>query len=225
MNNKIIAAAIGFIAGVGTGFAANYILMKKKNEKQISEEVESIKNTYEKINNLDAPNKDKGVEAKIVNPAVPDGGSTNKDEEGDTDASKDEDEEPPANYIFEDDSNEDYGGEPNDEEEEEEELSEYKQIVKQYINDPTAVVYNITREDYEETAIDFEKREVTYYDTDEPTVIDIDTGHELEDWRYILGFEEGCLADKMFEEYSGMTFIRNDAYGMDFLVNYSNLEV
>ena len=97
--------------------------------------------------------------------------------------------------------------------------------MKQYINDPTAVVYNITREDYEETAIDFEKREVTYYDTDEPTVIDIDTGHELEDWRYILGFEEGCLADKMFEEYSGMTFIRNDAYGMDFLVNYSNLEV
>lgn len=219
MNNKIVAAAIGFIAGVGTGFAANYILMKKRNEKQIAEEVESIKNTYEKIGNLDTSNKE--VEVKVVNPAAPESNSANKDGESSTDTSKEEDEEPHVDYIFEDDSNEDYGGER----EEDEELSEYKQIVKQYINDPTAVVYNITREDYEETAIDFEKREVTYYDTDEPTVIDIDTGHELEDWRYILGFEEGCLADKMFEEYSGMTFIRNDAYGMDFLVNYSNLEV
>lgn len=220
MNNKIIAAAIGFIAGVGTGFAANYILMKKRNEKQLAEEVESIKNTYEKIGNLDAPNK----EVKVVNPAAPEGDSANKDGGSGTDTPKEEDEEPPVDYIFEDDSNEDYGEELDDDSEDEE-LSEYKQIVKQYINDPTATVYNITREDYEENAIDFEKREVTYYDTDEPTVIDIDTGHELEDWRYILGFEEGCLADKMFEEYSGMTFIRNDAYGMDFLVNYSNLEV
>lgn len=219
MNNKIIAAAIGFIAGVGTGFAANYILMKKRNEKQLAEEVESIKNTYEKIGNLDAPNKE--VETKVVNPAVPEGDSANKDGESGSDTPKEEDEEPPVDYIFEDDSNEDYGGDA----EEDEELSEYKRIVKQYSNDPTTVVYNITREDYEENAIDFEKREVTYYDTDEPTVIDIDTGHELEDWRYILGFEEGCLADKMFEEYSGITFIRNDAYGMDFLVNYSNLEV
>lgn len=217
MNNKIIAAAIGFIAGVVTGFAASYILMKKKNEKRVAEEVESIKNTYEKIGNIDAKNnKEEGKENTVnVEKQAEDGGNA-KDE------SEDDSEEDHTDYIFEDDSDEDYGGELDDEEEE---LSEYKQIVKQYINDPTAVVYNITREDYEENAIDFEKREVTYYDTDEPTVIDIDTGHELEDWRYILGFEEGCLADKMFEEYSGLTFIRNDAYGMDFLVNYSNLEV
>lgn len=219
MNNKIIAAAIGFIAGIGTGFAASYILMKKKNEKRVAEEVESIKNTYEKIGNIDAKSNKEESEEKTVNEAkeVEDGGNS-KDE------SEDDSGEDHTDYIFEDDSNEDYGGELNDDSEDEE-LSEYKQIVKQYINDPTAVVYNITREDYEENAIDFEKREVTYYDTDEPTVIDIDTGHELEDWRYILGFEEGCLADKMFEEYSGITFIRNDAYGMDFLVNYSNLEV
>ena len=219
MNNKIIAAAIGFIAGIGAGFAASYILMKKKNEKRVAEEVESIKNTYEKIGNIDAKsNKEEGEEKTVNEAKEVEDGDNSKDE------SEDDGGEDHTDYIFEDDSNEDYGGELNDDSEDEE-LSEYKQIVKQYINDPTAVVYNITREDYEENAIDFEKREVTYYDTDEPTVIDIDTGHELEDWRYILGFEEGCLADKMFEEYSGITFIRNDAYGMDFLVNYSNLEV
>lgn len=216
MNNKIIASAIGFIAGIGTGFTASYILMKKKNEKRIAEEIESIKNTYDKICNIDAKsNKEESKETAVNAEKQVEDGDNSKDEP------EDDNGEDHTDYIFEDDSNEDYGGD----DEEDEELSEYKRIVKQYVNDPTAVVYNITREDYEENAIDFEKREVTYYDTDEPTVIDIDTGHELEDWRYILGFEEGCLADKMFEEYSGMTFIRNDAYGMDFLVNYSNLEV
>lgn len=222
MNNKI-SAIIGFVAGIGAGFTGCYVYLKKKNEKKLTEEVESIKNTYEKLGSIDPSankpddikNQDKidkfykdasdGIKSYVDNKQ--DTGDSEDEEESDEDQETD-------SYDRIDSYDDDYDIDSGD-------ISEYEKIVKSYSPDDSIIL--ITEPEYADTTIGYDKKEVTIYvDGDEYHAVDVDTGHEMICWESELGYEEGLLNDELFEEYSGIVYIRNNDLCTDYLVSKSS---
>ena len=76
----------------------------------------------------------------------------------------------------------------------------------------------ITEPEYADTTNGYDKLEFTYYGGDEEHVIDVDTGHEVDNWMSLLGYDDGLLNDELFEEYGGVVYIRNNAMCTDYMV-------
>lgn len=210
MNNKI-SAAVGFIAGVGAGFASCYVIFKKKNEATLDAKVESIKNTYEKLGGAiknenkteDAPKRPIDNTTEDVVKAVVNKVSIKKEDK--TEESEDDDEDDTEYDDYETD--EDYIS------------TYYEDIVKSYKDDDP--IQLITMEEYESTVNGYDKRECTYYCGDEDHIVDVDTGHELDNWDSLLGYEHGLLNEDLFEEYDGIVYIRNNSMCTDYMITRS----
>ena len=208
MNNKI-SASIGFVFGVGAGFAGCYAFFKKKNESAIEAKVESLKNTYEKLNNAaPAENKPDDIrEQKIDNTISGSASSVIKKVSNKKEAVDETDED------SEDSDDEDY----DDYETDDSYISTYyEDVVKSYKSDDP--IQLITEPEYADTTNGYDKLEFTYYGGDEEHVIDVDTGHEVDNWMSLLGYDDGLLNDELFEEYGGVVYIRNNAMCTDYMV-------
>ncbi len=215
MNNKL-TAAIGFVAGVGAGFASCYILFKKKNESALDAKVESIKNTYEKLSGVEpADNKPDEIKEQKVDNAIKStsasivkkGSNHKDDEESSEDSDEDEDED---------------DGEYDDYETDEDYISTYyEDVVKSYKSDDP--IQLITEPEYADTTNGYDKLEFTYYDGEEEHVIDVDTGHEVPDWMSLLGYDEGLLNHDLFDEYDGVVYIRNNHMCTDYMITRSSV--
>lgn len=211
MNNKI-SAAVGFVAGVGAGFAGCYVLLKKKNELKLNEKVESLKNTYEKLGGaIKTDNKPEATVKKIdkaIDKAVDETFNRKVDDKVVKTTEDDED-------ADDEDEGEDYddyeGFEP----------TKYEEIVKSYREDDP--IQLISEPEYADTTNGYDKKEFTYYDGDEEHVIDVDTGHEVPDWMSLLGYDDGLLNHELFEEYDGVVYIRNNAMCTDYMVTKSGV--
>lgn len=180
MNLKYVLA---FVCGAGIGFATSYGFLKKKYEKRIKEEVESVKNTYKNFY-TNQSEKDTNTDCKYCP-------------------------ENETNVMFSEPlAKETYEFEESEECDEEQDMGSYKKTIKDEYNvdeeneyrDP----YVIAPEQYGED-IDYHLVELTYYAGDNKLVD--------EDWRVIKNVEElvGKDALSSFGEYEDdAVHVRNE---------------
>ena len=96
---------------------------------------------------------------------------------------------------------------------------EYSEVIRDYEDTPP--IYNISEYEYEDDN-NYDKMEVVFFDEDEPHCIKSDTGEDLVDWPQLLGFDEGCLCDEMFDSLQEC-YVRNKPACIDFRVHRSSL--
>ena len=177
--NEAMFAGIGALAGAVIGGAAAFIIAKAQYTKKFNEEVAAIKATYEKLSKP----KDKPVD---------------EDTASANDSKQEEDEEP---AVEDSDDMEDEGGRGSDGydgvPDDPVENDEYDQLIEPYSGDLT--IYNISEYEYEDDRNGYDKQEIVFFDEEEPHAIYSETGEEVPDWPQLLGYDEGCLCDEMFD--------------------------
>lgn len=202
MKNVIIFAAAGGIAAA-VGFAAGYYFGSKKWKKKLRDEAEALERTYKAL----AKPKQEPEEDKENEENEEGKGSGEEAELVDCGPIRSLDisslVDNSAMYVDPDVS------------------EEYNEAIKEYTDRP--IIYNISEYEFEDDSNNYDKMEVVFFDEEEPHCIKSDTGEELIDWPVLLGFDEGCLCDEMFDSLQEC-YVRNTVSCIDFRVHRSSLE-
>lgn len=192
-------AAAGAAAGIVVGGVSALIAAKAKYTKKLNEEVAAIKATYEKLNAAKEQSEPEAAD----------------------DSKKQEDEEEKEPAEEDSDDTEDEGGIGSDYDILSSDEDDYDRLIEPYKGDLT--IYNISEYEYEDTRNGYDKQEVVFFDEEEPHMIYLDSGEEVPDWHAILGYDEGCLCEEMFDSLQEC-YVRNENWSIDFRVHRSSLE-
>lgn len=203
----IIFGVICFLAGGATG----YFVAKRQYRKKLDAEIESITKTQEELKaKREAKEEPQNKENAEEKPNVDD----DKDLNGHVDVMTLADEEEENDEGFDPDSDDycdDY---------DERARVEFESRFQQYYG--TGIPYPITQATYDEKdGTHFKRRMIIY--SEEDAAYDADSGEQFENYHELIGDTEyDTLNDENCSDYYGVWYIRNDAEGFDYEIEYGN---
>lgn len=201
MKTVVIGIVSFLVGGVG-----GYLFAKRQYQKKLDETIESINETQRAVS-------EKKSEEKATASEKDEKVDEDKDVDGHVDvyalskeeSDKEEDEEDDSLYF------DDYDKKAR---------IEFESKFENYYG--TNIPYPITQETYDEHDGTHTKRHIFIY-ADEDKAYDQDTGEEVENFHVSIGDDEyDTLNEDNAVDFPGCWYIRNDAEGIDYEVEYSN---
>ena len=214
MDTRIIIGAAGVVLGAGLGALVTWRLLKAHYEEVTQDEIDSVKTHYAKLFKVGEHADLSSVVAKYKDKVDGLGYSSVQSNDSDDaeEESEDSDEEPD-----EDDEDED----EDDSDEEVREASDDREIhnVWQYAKDhphPEDEAYVITFDQFNDEHDDYDKGDLTYYESDD-TLVDSQES-PIDDVEWLIGPD----ALTRFGDGSNsrdIVYVRNDRVSMDFEIS------
>lgn len=197
MKTVVIGIVSFLVGGVG-----GYLFAKRQYQKKLDETIESINETQRAVS-------EKKSEEKATASEKDEKVDEDKDVDGHVDVyalSKEESDEEDDSLYFDD-----YDKKAR---------IEFESKFENYYG--TNIPYPITQETYDEHDGTHTKRHIFVY-ADEDKAYDQDTGEEVENFHASIGDDEyDTLNEDNAVDFPGCWYIRNDAEGIDYEVEYSN---